>query len=200
MRGAGTCAAAPAAQPAAIVHAASRAVHAPLRTRRACFAQPKCTARSARSPAALHAADARGPRPPPTRRAQQRLAALPASVRHVAVVTPQPVLFPSIPVAESALRFMPGGSRLLSFRYCSRKFMRRNGRTGRGRVGSSAAGMHVLAHAHAHGTRVAACARCAGHGRTRDHLSHQTQLYLDDLRGFITMRAQATGARATRWQ
>ena len=40
---------------------------------------------------------------------QQRVAALPTSVKHLVVVAPVPVVYPEIPVVESSLKFMTGG-------------------------------------------------------------------------------------------
>ncbi len=44
------------------------------------------------------------------RRVQDRLARLPPTVRHVVVVAAVPVIYPKIPVAESALQWMQGES------------------------------------------------------------------------------------------
>ena len=39
---------------------------------------------------------------------QQRLAALPASVKHLVVVAPVPIVYPQVPIVESSLEYLTG--------------------------------------------------------------------------------------------
>lgn len=39
---------------------------------------------------------------------QQRLAALPASIKHLVVVAPVPIVYPQVPIVESSLEYLTG--------------------------------------------------------------------------------------------